>query len=786
MRSLARTAFLALAVVFAISALAQTPDVNAPIQVQRYQAPVRVACVGDSITAGSGTKVRELESYPAQLQRMLDEHTWLVGNFGVSGATLMNRGDKPYQKLPVFQDALKFDPDVVIVMLGTNDSKPQNWHFKEQFVADYRDLLGRFKALPKVPRIFICRPVVVIGAGAFGINGDAVAQELPLIDAIAKDAQVGVIDMRGALASREDLLPDHVHPNTEGANLLARAAYRALTGGEFVGTLAPVVHSEGKILVVPQTPPRGDEAPWNPDCGDGTYRNPVLFADYSDPDAIRVGDDFYLVASSFHDGARSADPALEGPRQLDDHQPRAAAPGAGRSFLRAPSRRGRVGPGDPPPRRPVLDLLSGPRLRHLPHHRPGSRRRLDPARARQGRQGPDRSVSILGRRRADVSHPRLGVQPRGISNRLTLHKLSPDGTKVIDAGTTIIDGVKLPGWRTIEGPKLYRRHGYYYVFAPAGGVSDGYQAVFRAKNIYGPYEPRIVLAQGSTAINGPHQGAWVDTPTGEDWFLHFNRIRAHGPRRSPPADGLARRRLAGHGQRSGGHRQRRAGARARQAQRRAHLSGRGAANLRRVRGPGARPPMAVERQPAAEWARSTRAPVSSAWPASVRRRRATTARRPRTTATMRRISSCKSFPHPSSRSRRRSSLRRPPRARSRAWSFSATITPCSVCAARRTACVSCCSSTRARTGRVRKSAKRRPWQRRMGRCICASPWRRTRTAGSPTAPTTRPSQPMAEPFQGVGEQWTGAKVGLVASAPTSAVKTGHADFDWFRVRPVSD
>ena len=238
MKFLTKTALVAVAAVFAVSAPAQTPDVNAPIQVQRYAAPIRVACVGDSITAGSGTKVRELESYPAQLQRMLDEHAWLVGNFGVSGATLMNSGDKPYQKLPALQDALKFNPDVVIVMLGTNDSKPQNWRFKEQFVADYHDLLGRFKALPKAPRLFICRPVVVIGAGAFGINGDAVTEELPLIDAIAKKAQVGVIDMRGALGSREDLLPDHVHPNTAGANRLARAAYRALTGGEFTGTLA--------------------------------------------------------------------------------------------------------------------------------------------------------------------------------------------------------------------------------------------------------------------------------------------------------------------------------------------------------------------------------------------------------------------------------------------------------------------------------------------------------------------------------------------------------------------
>ena len=92
----------------------------------------------------------------------------------------------------------------------------------------------------------------------------------------------------------------------------------------------------------------------------------------------------------------------------------------------------------------------------------------------------------------------------------------------------MIDGHKIPSYSTLEGPKFYHRDGWYYVFAPAGGVAIGYQAVFRAKNIRGPYESRIVLDQGKTAINGPHQGAWVDTPSGEDWFLHFQDRGAFG------------------------------------------------------------------------------------------------------------------------------------------------------------------------------------------------------------------------------------------------------------------
>ncbi len=272
----------------------------------------------------------------------------------------------------------------------------------------------------------------------------------------------------------------------------------------------------------------GSVAPWVPDRGDGTYRNPVLFADYSDPDAIRVGDDFYLVASSFN--ATPGLPILHSkdlvnwtiinhalPRQVPvDHfsMPRHGEgvwapairyhegkfwitypdPDFGLYLITAQDPAGEWSP-------PVL-IKAGKGL-------------IDPCPF----WDDDGQLYLI--------HA-WAYSRAGISNRLTLHKLSPDGTKVLDAGTTIIDGARFPGWRTIEGPKLYRRHGYYYVFAPAGGVSTGYQAVFRAKNIYGPYEARVVLAQGSTPINGPHQGAWVDTPTGENWFLHFQQLRPTG------------------------------------------------------------------------------------------------------------------------------------------------------------------------------------------------------------------------------------------------------------------
>ena len=257
-----------LAVAFLCSASLLPAAATAP------SAPVRVACVGDSITAGSGTTLAALDSYPSQLQRMLDPDKWLVGNFGVSGATLLNGGDKPYQKQALFQDALTFHPDIVIIMLGTNDTKPQNWRLKDRFTADYHDLVAKFKALPGPPRIFLCCAPVVPGTGNYGLNEAGVLEEIPLIAAIAKEEQAGEIDMHGSLLGHEALLLDRVHPNTDGANILARTVYRALTGQEFTGTLDPALRavwhdytrlnfaSGGRVgsLMLPKTPAPGQ--PW--------------------------------------------------------------------------------------------------------------------------------------------------------------------------------------------------------------------------------------------------------------------------------------------------------------------------------------------------------------------------------------------------------------------------------------------------------------------------------------------------------------------------------------------
>lgn len=271
-----------------------------------------------------------------------------------------------------------------------------------------------------------------------------------------------------------------------------------------------------------------DFPPWLPDSGDGTYRNPVLFADYSDPDAIRVGDDFWLTASSF-----SHVPGLPVLHSRDlvnwslvGHALPALAP---REHYRVPRHGGGVWA-------PALRHHAGRFWIFYPDPDFGiyvitaSDPRgawSEPFLLKAGRGLIDPCPFWDNDGQAWLIHA-WARSRSGVANRLTLHRLSPDGRRVLDDGCVVIDGDQLPGWHTLEGPKLYKRGGYYYIFAPAGGVSRGFQAVFRARRIEGPYEHRIVLEQGATSVNGPHQGAWVDTPAGESWFLHFQELPAYG------------------------------------------------------------------------------------------------------------------------------------------------------------------------------------------------------------------------------------------------------------------
>lgn len=198
-----------------------------PIKPSSYPAPVKVACIGDSITQGSGAA--EGKSYPSQLQALCGDE-WKIGNFGVSGRTLLKNGDLPYWKESAYQEALKSEPNVVIIMLGTNDTKPQNWKFEKEFITDYTALVKSFESLPSKPRIYLCRPCPVPEPGNFGINETNIKEQIRRINKLAKELNLGLIDMHKALEDQPELLPDRVHPNTEGAREMAKAAFKALTG----------------------------------------------------------------------------------------------------------------------------------------------------------------------------------------------------------------------------------------------------------------------------------------------------------------------------------------------------------------------------------------------------------------------------------------------------------------------------------------------------------------------------------------------------------------------------
>ncbi len=189
--------------------------------------PIRLACVGDSITQGAGAG--KGMAYPTQLQALLGKG-WEIGNFGVSGRTLLRKGDHPYWKEAAYTKALDFKPDAVIIMLGTNDTKPQNWKHKAEFEGDYRDLVKSFLDLPSKPRVFICRPVPVPGKGNFGINDTALQEQMPVYAKLAEELKVDIIDMYAALDGKPEMLPDRVHPNANGAGEMAKAAAKTLTG----------------------------------------------------------------------------------------------------------------------------------------------------------------------------------------------------------------------------------------------------------------------------------------------------------------------------------------------------------------------------------------------------------------------------------------------------------------------------------------------------------------------------------------------------------------------------
>lgn len=265
---------------------------------------------------------------------------------------------------------------------------------------------------------------------------------------------------------------------------------------------------------------------WVADNGNGTYKNPIINADYSDPDAIRVGNDYYMISSSFEDVPGL--PILHSKDLVNwtiiGHalnklipQEHFSTPRHGEGIwapsIRYHNKEFYIYYPDPDfgiyliKAKNILGPWSEPVLVE------GGRGLIDPCPL----WDDDGNVYLV--------HAFAGSRA-GIKSILVVKKLNANGTKVEGDAVLVYDGHDSDP--TIEGPKFYKRKSWYYIFAPAGGVSTGWQLVLRSKNILGPYERKIVMDQGKTSVNGPHQGAWVTTQTGEDWFLHFQDKGTYG------------------------------------------------------------------------------------------------------------------------------------------------------------------------------------------------------------------------------------------------------------------
>jgi lysophospholipase L1-like esterase len=190
---------------------------------------IRVACIGNSITDGFGIDMADQKGYPAQLQKKLGEG-YHVENFGVSSRTLLNKGDYPYMKEEAWHDALTFNPNVVIVKLGTNDSKPYVWKYKDEFLDNYKQMIDSLKALPSKPLIYICTPIPGQNEG-WGITDKVITEEvIPMIQKVAKKNKVQLIDLHSLYTNVDgnQMQRDGVHPTEKGAAQLADLIYQQI------------------------------------------------------------------------------------------------------------------------------------------------------------------------------------------------------------------------------------------------------------------------------------------------------------------------------------------------------------------------------------------------------------------------------------------------------------------------------------------------------------------------------------------------------------------------------
>ena len=213
------------------------------------QNPIKVACIGNSVTFGYGHANPGETSYPQQLSKMLGDG-YKVSNFGKSGATLLNKGHRPYTQQPEYKAALEFAPDIAVIHLGLNDTDPRNWpNYKDEFIPDYMSLIDTLRQINPAVKVYVCRMTPIFHWHRRFKSGtrDWYWQIQSAIEDIAQLSGAELIDLQETLYNRPDLMPDALHPNAEGAGLIAKRVYGHLSGN-FGGLQLPAIYSDNMVI----------------------------------------------------------------------------------------------------------------------------------------------------------------------------------------------------------------------------------------------------------------------------------------------------------------------------------------------------------------------------------------------------------------------------------------------------------------------------------------------------------------------------------------------------------
>jgi len=431
--------------------------------------------------------------------------------------------------------------DYVVIQFGHNDSSltKKGRTTPDEYKANLIRFVDDVKAKGGNP--ILCTSVARRKFDKEGVLVDTHGVYPDVVRQVAKDKKVPLVDMykqttqwlaaEGAAQSKQFFhkfapgvsklypkgLDDNTHYNEKGARIAAGFFVEGLKQHK-INTLTNELKENIKPYI---------SQVWVSDLGNGKYKNPVLYADYSDPDVCRVGKDYYMVASSFANAPGL--PILHSNDLVNwsvvGYAIQKMIPEARFSTMQhgngvwAPSIRYHNNEfyiyfGDPDA---GIYMTKSKQATG-----PWSPLTL----VKEGKGLIDACPFWDEDGRAYVAHGYAGSRA-GMKSVLSVFEMTPDGKTAITESRLVFDGH--PNNTTVEGAKFYKRNGYYYIFAPAGGVKPGWQLALRSTNIYGPYEDKIVLAQGKSDFNGPHQGAWIDTPDGkQDWFMHFQDLYAYG------------------------------------------------------------------------------------------------------------------------------------------------------------------------------------------------------------------------------------------------------------------